>query len=312
MKLSKSIMKKFLILLLGVFVVIPIVLMVVGMSSYAREGFFNMKGDKNYKSDMKLSAIDISGIELSGGNLTETITGKEGDKLYCVFGNITCAEGWDVSCVGTDEDDNSMCQCISGTTIDNTHASCTGKKSFFGDKSYRTFYLFDDDGCLDKDTSFNFDSFEQVYGSELKDIGKNFADFTTILKKSPFTIYPDSETSMNEVKFTGYDPNKFEHTDVSFSTCFLLYSDLECQSKLGKCSSSKTDDDEDDDTTSGSDGKISCNAHYGAETGDNLCCGQTGVVQKDSRVCPMEYPICKSFKCGSKWGTCHAEDEDDE
>ncbi len=51
--------------------------------------------------------------------------------------------------------------------------------------------------------------------------------------------------------------------------------------------------------------KITCNANYGSIQGDRLCCGQSGVVNKTSRVCPYEYPNCRGFVCGEKWGLCN-------
>ena len=45
MKLSKSFMKKMLILILSVFVLVPIILMVFGLDKPMYEGFFNMGTD---------------------------------------------------------------------------------------------------------------------------------------------------------------------------------------------------------------------------------------------------------------------------
>jgi hypothetical protein len=49
---------------------------------------------------------------------------------------------------------------------------------------------------------------------------------------------------------------------------------------------------------------LKCVADFKTKIGENLCCGQTGVLQDTSYVCPAEYPTCQSFKCGSKFGTC--------
>ena len=49
---------------------------------------------------------------------------------------------------------------------------------------------------------------------------------------------------------------------------------------------------------------LKCIADFGTNIGENLCCGQTGVLQNTEYVCPSVKPTCKNFKCGSKFGTC--------
>jgi hypothetical protein len=49
---------------------------------------------------------------------------------------------------------------------------------------------------------------------------------------------------------------------------------------------------------------LKCIADFGTNVGENLCCGQTGVLQNTEYVCPSSKPTCKNFKCGSKFGTC--------
>jgi hypothetical protein len=49
---------------------------------------------------------------------------------------------------------------------------------------------------------------------------------------------------------------------------------------------------------------IKCIADFGTKIGDNLCCGQTGVLQDTKYTCPNTLPYCGDFKCGSKFGTC--------
>ena len=55
---------------------------------------------------------------------------------------------------------------------------------------------------------------------------------------------------------------------------------------------------------SGSGEAIKCVADFGTKIGDNLCCGQTGVLQDTKYTCPNTLPYCSDFKCGSKFGTC--------
>jgi hypothetical protein len=49
---------------------------------------------------------------------------------------------------------------------------------------------------------------------------------------------------------------------------------------------------------------LKCVADFGTNIGENLCCGQTGVLQNTQYVCPSVKPTCQNFKCGSKFGTC--------
>lgn len=66
------------------------------------------------------------------------------------------------------------------------------------------------------------------------------------------------------------------------------------------------DDDYTENNESGGscDAPIPCIANFGTEIGENLCCGQTGVLQNTKYVCPSTAPKCSNFKCGSKFGTC--------
>jgi hypothetical protein len=50
--------------------------------------------------------------------------------------------------------------------------------------------------------------------------------------------------------------------------------------------------------------KIKCIADFGTNIGDDLCCGQSGVLTNTKYVCPENYSKCDNMKCGSKYGTC--------
>jgi hypothetical protein len=52
------------------------------------------------------------------------------------------------------------------------------------------------------------------------------------------------------------------------------------------------------------DDSIKCIADFGTNVGQDLCCGQTGVLQDTRYVCPSNKPTCTKFKCGSEFGTC--------
>ena len=49
---------------------------------------------------------------------------------------------------------------------------------------------------------------------------------------------------------------------------------------------------------------LKCIADFGTNVGEDLCCGQTGVLQNTEYVCPSSKPTCQNFKCGSKFGNC--------
>ena len=53
-----------------------------------------------------------------------------------------------------------------------------------------------------------------------------------------------------------------------------------------------------------SNSPIKCIADFATDIGEDLCCGQTGVLQNTKYVCPSEKPTCSNFKCGSKFGSC--------
>lgn len=49
---------------------------------------------------------------------------------------------------------------------------------------------------------------------------------------------------------------------------------------------------------------IQCIADFGTNIGDELCCGQSGVLTDTKYVCPSNYSKCENMKCGSKYGAC--------
>jgi hypothetical protein len=50
--------------------------------------------------------------------------------------------------------------------------------------------------------------------------------------------------------------------------------------------------------------EIKCIADFGTNIGDDLCCGQSGILTDTKYVCPSNYPKCGSMECGTKYGTC--------
>lgn len=49
---------------------------------------------------------------------------------------------------------------------------------------------------------------------------------------------------------------------------------------------------------------IKCIADFATDVGEDLCCGQEGVLQNTKYVCPDTLPTCSNFECGSQFGTC--------
>ena len=49
---------------------------------------------------------------------------------------------------------------------------------------------------------------------------------------------------------------------------------------------------------------LKCVADFGTNIGEDLCCGQEGVLQDTKFICPDTMPTCSNFKCGSRFGTC--------
>ena len=129
MKLNKLSMKKLLIIILSVFVLVPIVLMLLGYDKTISEGFFNMTDD-GYGDNYTVPTTKITAINApkAGSNIGEISNNsydvESGDKLYCVLGDISCANGFTATSKGTDGDGVELYECKSGTTVDNTQASC--------------------------------------------------------------------------------------------------------------------------------------------------------------------------------------------
>ena len=49
---------------------------------------------------------------------------------------------------------------------------------------------------------------------------------------------------------------------------------------------------------------IKCIADFGTNIGDDLCCGQSGVLTNTKYVCPANYPKCGEMVCGETYGIC--------
>ncbi len=110
-------------------------------------------------------------------------------------------------------------------------------------------------------------------------------------------LYPNIYRNIND--------NSNGYTDISFSSYYIKEREMERMKsdsdKDWKDSHENVDEDIPEDSTCPS---LKCIADFGTNVGENLCCGQSGVLQNTEYVCPSVKPTCKNFKCGSKFGTC--------
>ena len=101
MKISKSFMKKLLIIILSVFVLVPIVLMLFGYDKTISEGFYTPTTpgsdmdltDKTGAGKMNYVVIGNGDKNVyanrSGNDKIKDTKGTD-SKLYCIFGDISC------------------------------------------------------------------------------------------------------------------------------------------------------------------------------------------------------------------------------
>lgn len=346
MKLSKTFMKRLLIIVLCVFVILPMVLLFVGVSKNA-EGFYVKEGAKQ-----QLPGFDISGVSLYDGvsqmsttdpiseegkapycnvgtlgcseagytltdsgetdacgntifkclnaagdegtmqciNTTGTYTGSAGEALYCAFGDVSCIDPtYTLTETRTDDAGNKLFQCKNGEDICANVMTCVAPTLLKGAASTVTLYPYGENNCPDMSGNtyefkeFNFD------GASLSE-GHHLNGFSGPYTSAPFSV------DGSYVIFA-------DKLDVSYTQCFFYETSEQCNKRKGKC----------EEECAGVGAPIEkCVADYGAQIGDKLCCGQTGVVQKNDRICPYSKPLCKGFKCGSKWGECVAKDSESE
>lgn len=294
MKLSKSFMKRLLIIVLSVFVILPVILMIVGVPK-TLEGFYTLPTG----SGKTLTGFDISGLKVYDGDAS--YTGLPGEALYCAYGDVSCTNSDYVLKNTRDASGIKLYQCVNSTDETDICANitiCDSKITLKngGTDSVSLYEFEDDTRCgFKKNASYTFKQFE-FEDHDLSD-NSNLQGFST-----PFTS-PPMEISDSYVYI--YE------TDVSYSPCFLFEtSQYNCLSSecddddSGKDSSDKDDDKEDDDCPSGTSTE-KCVADFGTQVGEELCCGQTGVLQKGGEVCPKSKPICKGYECGTTWGKCY-------
>jgi len=334
MKMNKLFMKKLLIIILSVFILVPIVLMLFGYDKNISEGFFSMENDGYTESSVpttKITAIYAPGKtaanaasvnvgDISHSSYPDVSNGI--DKLYCVLGEIDCADGYDASLVETTSDGVKIYTCKSTDgTIDNTKASCkksifSGTKPFNGNSSVN-FYKINENGCRDESIAgFQFKSFESQYNisSNQFNISGNLDEFTGVYNNTPLKFTNDGSGDYVILQDVINDTN---WKDISLSTCFMFKGNTTCEQSYANCSDLQTSGNNSSSgssssSSSGDSNKLEtrCLGDFGDEVGDKLCCGQTGVIQNEhvKYTCPESHPYCRGYKCGDSWGSCYKED----
>ena len=303
---NKTIIKNIFILVLGVFVIIPIIYTLFGLNintPVPYEGYTNYTNfsDKN----KNINRVDISGIDISyGSSGSNKYTGKSGEYLYCPAGNIVCPSNQDVSLVGTFDFPTGgkgntyayKCINVSGGTIpdsDLSHVSC--EDNLLSSDSINSLYFISES---DKDNNGNYKS--QTYKEVTSASGKGLTGTGLDGFTDPYKFIPMSISGEYVYLYKSDSINPYFKT----SPCFLYETSLDCKTNYLDFSSSDTSDTSDDSSTCASGEGMKCLANNGAKVGDPLCCGQTGVVQNTKYNCPSEYPTCVGYKCGQSWGKC--------
>ena len=323
MKLSKSFMKKILILILSVFVLVPIILMLFGYDKTISEGFYTPTTPSN---DMDLTDKTGAGkmdyVVINDNDKNSYARQAENDeiketngtdsKLYCIFGDISCnLSGYELvdhRSGQTDDYGNKRKGCKRrGQNRWSNNFKCVN--SIFDEKDSYTFYKLDSSNCIDADSSsVTLNSLQEDYG-ELSGNNTLFKGFSTLIDNSsnvaPFDISDSS--SYLTMKFG-------DGTDISYSTCFLFDTSSNCATQAG-CSPPSEETEESDEPEPASENELNtkCLGDFGDGVGDKLCCGQTGVIQNEHAkyTCPESHPYCRGYKCGESWGKCYnIEDED--
>jgi hypothetical protein len=292
MKLFKNKVKNLFIIILFIFAFIPILYFLLNINPY--EGYTNYKlfSDKNKNMDR----VDISGIDIKfGNNLDNTYTGKQNEYIYCPAGNIICPSGSVLQELDDYTDTNGnkhksykyWCKDPSGNVSDVSHVLC--ENNYLGKDTVNSLFIRSENEKDDYGNYLyqNINEITQTSGKALT--GSGLDGFT-----DPYTYVP---MSISGEYLILYKPDN--SIDFKATPCFLYEDSYNCISNYydGNSSNNNTD-------CPPSNNDINCVADNGANIGDPLCCGQTGVVQDTKYNCPANYPYCVGYKCGQTWGKC--------
>jgi hypothetical protein len=311
LKLRRKTIIPFVLIVIACLVLLPI------LSYFINKNIENFDSS-SYPANGKIDRILFSkgtydrNVKDSNGNLND-ISGQYG---YCLGGNIKCNGS---SKLVPFFDDYKYGSTYSAYCSDNSKPSCVN--NYYSKLSDASMV----NHINEKDAIF------KTTGINVMD-SLQFTGFIGPYDYAPFVR--EIDTSSNKA-ITYYMKSDKSLSSANKSICDLISpsEQMDCENyyyKLDKSvttnngSNNKGDDDKDDDDvddadddaddtnndddTNGSscDVPIPCIANFGTEIGENLCCGQTGVLQNTKYVCPSTAPKCSNFSCGKKFGTCSA------
>lgn len=286
MKVDEKLLKNIMILIIVSFLIIPFLFSIFGLDKKVYETF---EGYDKTADDVCMNVFTY---------------GKWDDAkfAYCINGDISCGSNSEIHDIGSTHDryklhfnsDNPnpnglnmyRCRKNDGTRKDITEGvKCLNSAFTNGNTSGGNLTLFKYDT--------NGDRTNDILTIE-QDVSQNgfTKDYAT---ESDFPL--------------SFEGNYAISNDISYSLCGLFEKEADCYNKRNPSTDSgeSAGSGESNGTVdSGNVEKTSfrCVADYGAQPGDDLCCGQTGVVQNNSDTCPHEYPKCYGYECGKKWGVC--------
>lgn len=314
MKLKQSKTVALLIILLIAFLLIPLILNLSGMN----EGFKDFDTFSDYNTIDRIDQTDLSGtkfayciggqVKCNGGvgNLRELSTSAfsstnryPGGKTYY----STCDNSANVIC-----DSNLFSEVSSSNyatyTLSNTGSNFPLNKT---NKGFTTAYSYTP-AIMDGDNIDILDGPNQGILSTLNKcsfVGSKFItpcmdaitkSTGTTLKSKPGSTVTFNSYDVSGVRYTS--SNYVKDVDVAATPNGIIQNGSMQNGSTGS-STAPTPVDTDNKCSN-----IPCIADFGTNVGDNLCCGQPGVLQNTKYACPATAPKCGNFKCGSKFGSC--------
>ena len=320
----KNTCKTLLIIVLGAFVVIPIILMFFNLSTKSFEGMANSVSSPTYSFEFRndTSANDISD-SISGEIVASPQGGATSDSSGIVFNGTS---GYvDLSSFSLGGGPMTF-----ETYVKYNNISASAPIFDFGtsnpismknDTSYVVF-SFDNSGTI------------ETTSSTVVPLTTSWQHLVTTIDPSYIKIYSDGSLKTTYTT-TGGVPSRISRTSqlIGKSTTsflhgtvgyFRIWDGTALQS--GDVTSLYTDRASKNlfvttgvsgEGTVGPSGEecstdtIRCVANNGTKLGEPLCCGQTGVVNDIAYNCPIDLPYCVDYTCGGEWGKCVSENPDE-
>jgi hypothetical protein len=292
-----------------------------------------LEDNKKLKDDYGIKNKDLLKYAYNP-NDQDILSGKEINYIDRInvkgqeYGNETAENDKYAYCLG------GVVSCPSGTLVEiNDKDSEWYNNEYFG-KTYEPLCK-NKDGSLEYPVCSNYANYNEtskIKMIEIKDdkytdisftypvnIDTNYKGFTTAYSQHDVSYVPFNVNN-GKLYFSIYDLEKKDFDRYTTNICLATDSKDNCD-KLGKVfeeekeknnvsgedGNNNTDNknEEKESKCGASEGTIKCLANYGTNVGEDLCCGQTGVLQNTEYVCPEEMPNCKGFTCGSTFGYCH-------